>query len=40
MGHLLISHPIPKPFAKNGKEDVFEVVPHVKIVNHLGVGFR
>jgi hypothetical protein len=24
MSHLLLSHPIPKPFTKNGKEDVFD----------------
>jgi len=39
MGHLLLSHPIPKSFTKNGKEDVFEVVPHIEVINHLGVGF-
>ena len=39
MGHLLLSHPIPKPFTKYGKEDVLEVVPHIEVVNHLGIGF-
>jgi len=39
MGHLLLSHPIPKSFTKNGKKDVFEIVPHVEVVNHLGIGF-
>jgi hypothetical protein len=35
----ILPHPIPKPFAKDGKKDVFEVVPHIEVVNHLGVGF-
>ena len=35
----ILPHPIPKPFTKYGKEDVFEVVPHIEVVNHLGVGF-
>jgi len=39
MGHLLHSHPIPKPFTKNSKEDVFEVVPYIETVNHLGIDF-
>ena len=39
MSHLLLSHPIPKAFTKCGKEDVFEIVPHIEVVNHLGVGF-
>ena len=39
MRHLLLSHPIPKPFAKNGKEDVLEVVAHIEVINHLGIGF-
>jgi len=39
MGHLLFPNPIPKPITKYGKEDVFKVVPHIKMVNHLGVGF-
>jgi hypothetical protein len=39
MGHLLLSHPIPKSFTKNGKEYVFKVVPKVKMVNHLDIGF-
>jgi hypothetical protein len=39
MGHLLLSHPISKSFTKYGKEDVFEVVPHIEVLNHLGVGF-
>jgi hypothetical protein len=39
MGHLLLSHPIPKSFAKYGKEDVFEAIPHTEMINHLGVGF-
>jgi len=37
---FLLPHPIPKPFTKNGKEDVFEVVPHIDVVNHLGICFR
>jgi hypothetical protein len=36
---FLLSHPIPKTFTKYGKEDVFEVVPHIEVLNHLGVGF-
>ncbi len=39
MGHLLLSHPIPKAFTKYGKEDVFEVVPHIEMSHHLGTGF-
>ena len=39
MGHLLLSHPIPKPITKYCKEDVFKVVPHIEVVNHLGIGF-
>jgi hypothetical protein len=39
MGHLLLSHPIPKPLTKDGKEDVLKVVPHVEMVNHHGIGF-
>jgi hypothetical protein len=39
MGHLLLSHPITRPFTKHGKEDEFEVVPHIEVVNHLGIGF-
>jgi hypothetical protein len=39
MSHLLLSNPIPKPITNNGKKDVFEVVPHIEVVNHLGVGF-
>jgi hypothetical protein len=35
----LLSHPIPKPFTKNGKEDVFEIVQNIEVVNHLGIGF-
>jgi hypothetical protein len=37
--YYLPLHPIPKPFAKNGKEDVFKVIPHIEVVNHLGIGF-
>jgi hypothetical protein len=39
MGHLLFPNPIAKPFTKNGKKDVFEVVPHIEVVNHLGISF-
>ena len=35
----ILPHPIPKPFTKNGEEYVFEVVPHIEVVNHLGIGF-
>jgi hypothetical protein len=34
-----IFHPIPKPFTKNGKKDVLEIVPTIEVVNHLGIGF-
>jgi hypothetical protein len=36
---FLLSHPIPKPFTKYGKEDVFKVVPYIEVVNHLGIRF-
>lgn len=39
LGHLLLSQPIPKPLTKYGKEDVLEVVPHIEMLNHLGIGF-
>ncbi len=39
MSHLLLSHPIPKPFAKNGKKDVLKVVPHIEVLNNLGIRF-
>jgi hypothetical protein len=38
MGHLLLSHSIPKTFDKNDKEDILEIVPHIEVVNHLGIG--
>jgi hypothetical protein len=36
---FLLSNPIPKPITNNGKKDVFEVVPNIEVLNHLGVGF-
>ena len=39
MGHLLLTHPIPKSFTKYGKKDVLKVVPHIEVLNHLGVSF-
>jgi hypothetical protein len=30
---------VTKPLSKDRKEDVFEVEPHIQVINHLGIGF-
>ena len=35
----IFPHPIPKPFTKDGKKDVLEVVPYIEVVNHLDICF-
>jgi hypothetical protein len=33
----ILPNPISKPFTKYCKKDVFEVVPYIEVLNHLGM---
>jgi hypothetical protein len=36
---VILLDSVAKPSTKDGKEDVFEVVPHIEMGNHLGIGY-